>query len=98
MIAELDLDSCPSDGVTVRVGDFVCPTELAALDDGAPLAHRAGGAAFASRPRFWSVQSLVQGDAAAEPCAKARRDAFIVIAAVCCAAAASLFWVKTRPK
>ena len=85
--------------MTVSVGDVVCPTELAARDDGALLARSAGGAAFASRPRFWSVESLVQGDAVAEPCAKLRPDAFFVMAAVCCAAAAvSLFWVKSRAK
>jgi hypothetical protein len=98
VIAGADASTFPSDGCTVCVGDLICPSEVAAVEEGSPAVQSSGGVAFASRPRYWSVESLSPADAAPRPeipeSLTLGPRAISACAALCGIAAASLIWAK----
>jgi hypothetical protein len=97
IIAAVEENTCPRDDLTVCVGDFVSPMQLAAQQHQPSLVQQVGGPAFGLRPRFWMLKSLTQSSVAPVPDPKCRPASLLTFSTLCCFAAASLLiWAKYR--
>ena len=98
IIAEVEADAAASDSIMVRAGDLICPCALAPPRSICPAAHGSTAPVFGARSRFWSVESLLQGEAKAAagppPGPALQSRSFYVFAAACGVAAACVIWAK----
>ncbi len=99
IIAEVEAGAADSDSIMVRAGDLICPCALAPPRSICPAAHGSTAPVFGARSRFWSVESLLQGGAAAGPPPNSpgpalQSHSFYVFAAACGVAAACVIWAK----
>jgi hypothetical protein len=97
IIAEVEADAAASDSIMVRAGDLISPCTLAPPPRRmCPAAQGSGAPVFGARSRFWSVESLVQGEAVADPPPgpALQSQSFYVFAAACGVAAACVIWAK----
>jgi hypothetical protein len=99
IIAEVEADAAASasDSIMVRAGDFISPCALAPPPRRmCPVAQGSGAPVFGARSRFWSVESLLQGEVVADPPPgpALQSQSFYVFAAACGVAAACVIWAK----
>ena len=103
IIAEVEADAAASasasasDSIMVSAGDLISPCALAPPPRRmCPAAQGSGAPVFGARSRFWSVESLLQGEAVADPPPgpALQSQSFYVFAAARGVAAACVIWAK----
>jgi hypothetical protein len=94
IIAEMELSSAPDDSIIVGVGDLISPCDVAPAPLACAAVQGSGALSFGARSRFWSLESLLQGEAVEERGLRLPCEPLYVVAAACSVAAAYIIWAK----
>jgi hypothetical protein len=94
IIAEMEPSSAPDHTITIGVGDLISPCDLAPAPLACAALQGSGTLSFGARSRFWSLESLLQGEAVEERGLRLPCEPLYVVAAACSVAAAYIIWVK----